>query len=143
MSDSALVKQDVQQLYRQLVKQLELTPRWGQKQMIATVANHFLAISRSEDGHRIDDNPVCLVEAGTGTGKTLAYMVACLPIAKALDKKLVISTATIALQEQIVQKDLPALKKHGGYDFDFRLAKGRRRYLCVSRIIRRRVSAQA
>ena len=134
MSDSALVKQDVQQLYRQLVKQLELTPRWGQKQMIATVANHFLAISRSEDGHRIDDNPVCLVEAGTGTGKTLAYMVACLPIAKALDKKLVISTATIALQEQIVQKDLPALKKHGGYDFDFRLAKGRRRYLCVSRL---------
>ena len=86
MSDSALVKQDVQQLYRQLVKQLELTPRWGQKQMIATVANHILAISRSEDGHRIDDNPVCLVEAGTGTGKTLAYMVACLPIAKALDK---------------------------------------------------------
>ncbi|MBT4239749.1 ATP-dependent DNA helicase DinG [Oceanospirillaceae bacterium] len=134
MSDSALVKQDVQQLYRQLVKRLELTPRWGQKQMIATVANHFLAINRGEDGHRIDDNPVCLVEAGTGTGKTLAYMVACLPIAKALDKKLVISTATIALQEQIVQKDLPALKKHGGYAFDFRLAKGRRRYLCVSRL---------
>jgi len=134
VSDSALVKQDVQQLYRQLVKQLELTPRWGQKQMIATVANHFLAINRGEDGHRIDDNPVCLVEAGTGTGKTLAYMVACLPIAKALDKKLVISTATIALQEQIVQKDLPALKKHGGYAFDFRLAKGRRRYLCVSRL---------
>jgi ATP-dependent DNA helicase DinG len=134
VSDSALVKQDVQQLYRQLVKRLELTPRWGQKQMIATVANHFLAINRGEDGHRIDDNPVCLVEAGTGTGKTLAYMVACLPIAKALDKKLVISTATIALQEQIVQKDLPALKKHGGYAFDFRLAKGRRRYLCVSRL---------
>jgi ATP-dependent DNA helicase DinG len=116
------------------VKQLSLKPRWGQKQMIATVANHFLAIKSDGDGHRSDDNPVCMVEAGTGTGKTLAYMVACLPIAKALDKKLVISTATIALQEQIVQKDLPALKKHGGYDFDFRLAKGRRRYLCVSRL---------
>ncbi len=102
--------------------------------MIATVANHFLAIKTDGDGHRSDDNPVCLVEAGTGTGKTLAYMVACLPIAKALEKKLVIATATIALQEQIVQKDLPALKKHGGYDFDFRLAKGRRRYLCVSRL---------
>ncbi len=134
MSDSASVKQDIQQLYRQLIKQLELKPRWGQKQMIATVANHFLSIDMDVDGHRRDDNPVCLVEAGTGTGKTLAYMVACLPIAKALDKKLVISTATIALQEQIVQKDLPALKKHGGYDFDFQLAKGRRRYLCVSRL---------
>ena len=134
MSDSANVKQDIQQLYRQLVKQLELKPRWGQKQMIATVANHFLSIKADVEGNRSDDNPVCLVEAGTGTGKTLAYMVACLPIAKALDKKLVISTATIALQEQIIQKDLPALKKHGGYDFDFRLAKGRRRYLCVSRL---------
>jgi len=134
VSDSVSVKQDIQQLYRQLIKQLDLKPRWGQKQMIATVANHFLAIDMDTDGHRRDDNPVCLVEAGTGTGKTLAYMVACLPIAKALDKKLVISTATIALQEQIVQKDLPALKKHGGYDFDFQLAKGRRRYLCVSRL---------
>ena len=134
MSDAAAVKQDVQQLYSQLVKQLELKPRWGQKQMIATVANHFLGIKADAEGLRSDDNPVCLVEAGTGTGKTLAYMVACLPIAKALNKKLVISTATIALQEQIVQKDLPALKKHGGYDFDFQLAKGRRRYLCVSRL---------
>jgi len=88
VSDSASVKQDIQQLYRQLIKQLELKPRWGQKQMIATVANHFLSIDMDVDGHRRDDNPVCLVEAGTGTGKTLAYMVACLPIAKALDKKI-------------------------------------------------------
>ncbi|MDC9720443.1 MAG: ATP-dependent DNA helicase DinG [Gammaproteobacteria bacterium] len=134
MSDAAAVKQDIQQLYRQLIKQLQLTPRWGQKQMIATVANHFLGIKSDVEGHRSDDNPACLVEAGTGTGKTLAYMVACLPIAQALEKKLVISTATIALQEQIIHKDLPALKKHGGYDFDFQLAKGRRRYLCVSRL---------
>lgn len=134
MPDTAAVKQDIQQLYRQLLKQLDLKPRWGQKQMIATVANHFLGISVDNDGNRKDKNPACLVEAGTGTGKTLAYMVACLPIAKALEKKLVISTATIALQEQIIQKDLPALRKHGGYDFDFQLAKGRRRYLCVARL---------
>lgn len=134
MSDTPAVKKDIQQLYRQLLTALQLKPRWGQKQMIATVANHFLAIKSDAQGHRSDNNPVALVEAGTGTGKTLAYMVACLPIAKALDKKLVISTATIALQEQIVQKDLPALRKHGGYEFDYRLAKGRRRYLCVSRL---------
>jgi len=134
VSNTADVKQDIQQLYRQLLKQLELKPRWGQKQMIATVANHFLGITMDAQGNRKDDNPACIVEAGTGTGKTLAYMVACLPIAKALDKKLVISTATIALQEQIIYKDLPAIRKHGGYDFDFQLAKGRRRYLCVSRL---------
>ena len=134
MSKTADVKHDIQQLYRQLLKQLGLNARWGQKQMIATVANHFLQIKMDAEGHRKDDNPACIVEAGTGTGKTLAYMVACLPIAQALEKKLVIATATIALQEQIVEKDLPAIKKHGGYDFDFQLAKGRRRYVCVSRL---------
>jgi len=134
VSKTADVKHDIQQLYRQLLKQLGLNARWGQKQMIATVANHFLQIKMDAEGHRKDDNPACIVEAGTGTGKTLAYMVACLPIAQALEKKLVIATATIALQEQIVEKDLPAIKKHGGYDFDFQLAKGRRRYVCVSRL---------
>jgi len=134
VSKTADVKHDIQQLYRQLLKQLGLNARWGQKQMIATVANHFLSIKMDAEGKRKGDNPACIVEAGTGTGKTLAYMVACLPIAQALEKKLVIATATIALQEQIVEKDLPAIKKHGGYDFDFQLAKGRRRYVCVSRL---------
>ena len=109
MSKTADVKHDIQQLYRKLLKQLGLNARWGQKQMIATVANHFLAIKMDAEGQRKGDNPACIVEAGTGTGKTLAYMVACLPIAQALEKKLVIATGTIALQEQIVEKDLPAI----------------------------------
>ena len=52
-----------------------------------------------------------MVEAGTGTGKTLAYLIAAIPVARALGKTLVISTATVALQDQIVHKDLPDLKK--------------------------------
>ena len=79
---------------------------------------------------------VTVIEAGTGTGKTVAYGVSALPLAKALDKRLVIATATIALQEQIVGKDLPDLREESGLDFSFALAKGRRRYLCLSRLDR-------
>ena len=75
-----------------------------------------------------------MVEAGTGTGKTLAYALAALPLARALEKKLVIATATVALQEQIVFRDLPDLREHSGLDFTFALAKGRRRYLCLARL---------
>ena len=132
--DSEVIKTNIQSLYRQLLKALDLVPRWGQKKMIATIANHLLSIRQNIDGSRFDENPAVVIEAGTGTGKTLSYMVACLPIAQALHKKLVISTATIALQEQIMNKDLPALACHGGITFDFQLAKGRGRYLCVARL---------
>jgi ATP-dependent DNA helicase DinG len=134
VSKTAQIKPAIQDLYRQLLAGLELTPRWGQKQMIASIANHLLAIRQDTDGSRLGENPACIIEAGTGTGKTLAYMVACLPVATALEKKLVISTATIALQEQIMEKDLPAIQKHSSIPFDFKLAKGRGRYLCVSRL---------
>ena len=78
--------------------------------------------------------PHCVIEAGTGTGKTIAYTLAAIPVAQALGKSLVISTATIALQEQLVLKDLPDIRKHSGLNFDFVLAKGRRRYICLSRL---------
>ncbi|MGL4566199.1 MAG: ATP-dependent DNA helicase DinG, partial [Halioglobus sp.] len=79
---------------------------------------------------------VCVIEAGTGTGKTIAYAVAAIPVARALNKRLVVATATIALQEQFVNKDLPDIKRHSGLDFSFTLAKGRRRYVCLSKLDR-------
>lgn len=74
---------------------------------------------------------ICTLEAGTGTGKTIAYIVSALPIAKEQKKKLIISTATIALQEQILLKDLPDIQKHSNLNFSFTLAKGRKRYVCL------------
>jgi ATP-dependent DNA helicase DinG len=74
--------------------------------------------------------PIIAVEGPTGTGKSLAYLLAAIPLAKALRKQLVISTATVALQEQIVERDLPALAETARLDFSFGLAKGRRRYVC-------------
>ena len=50
-----------------------------------------------------------MIEAGTGTGKTLAYLLATIPLAQALNLKVVIATATVALQEQVILKDIPEL----------------------------------
>lgn len=73
-----------------------------------------------------------LVEAPTGTGKSLAYAV---PAAynAVLGSRTVIATANIALQEQLILKDLPFLQEVLPYDFSFAIAKGRSNYLCRRR----------
>ncbi|HEY7883894.1 MAG TPA: ATP-dependent DNA helicase DinG, partial [Cellvibrionaceae bacterium] len=91
-------------------------------------------IAQNSEGEREGGAHVCVVEAGTGTGKTIAYLLPAIVIAKALGKKLVVATATVALQEQIVHKDLPELKRNTDLSFSFALAKGRGRYLCLSKL---------
>ena len=131
---SDVLKKDIQSAYSALLEQKGYKARLCQKQMVADIASTLGNIEQDEAGGRISEHNICVVEAGTGTGKTIAYAIAALPIAKALKKTLVISTATIALQEQIVFIDLPDIKKHAGLDFSFVLAKGRRRYLCLARL---------
>lgn len=128
------LKKSIQGAYSTLLESKGLKARYGQRLMIADVARTLTNVECDESGARQSDAPICVVEAGTGTGKTIAYTVAAIPIAQALDKKLVISTATVALQEQIVYKDLPDILKHSGLSFDFALAKGRGRYLCLSKL---------
>jgi ATP-dependent DNA helicase DinG len=78
------------------------------------------------------------VQAGTGTGKSLAYLVPAIRHAVAEDATVVISTATIALQRQLVDRDLPrlaaALKPLLGREPTFAILKGRRNYLCLHRV---------
>ncbi|GAA3888362.1 ATP-dependent DNA helicase [Saccharothrix violaceirubra] len=78
------------------------------------------------------------VQAGTGTGKSLAYLVPALRHAIAEESTVVISTATIALQRQLVDRDLPrlakALKQVLGREPRFAILKGRRNYLCMHRL---------
>lgn len=69
-----------------------------------------------------------VLEAGTGTGKTLAYLVP----AVLSGRKVVVSTATKALQEQLIEKDLPSLRA-AGLKFSFSVMKGRSNYLCLYR----------
>ncbi|HSU55820.1 MAG TPA: DEAD/DEAH box helicase, partial [Candidatus Dormibacteraeota bacterium] len=74
------------------------------------------------------------VEAGTGVGKSLAYLVPAILFAVARQKKAVISTHTINLQEQLTQKDLPILQQVLPVKFNFTMLKGRGNYLCTRRL---------
>ena len=128
------LKKEIQQAYSRLLNNKSLKPRLGQKEMIAEIARTLGAINLDGEGKRFNDAGICAIEAGTGTGKTVAYTLAVLPIARALKKKVVISTATVALQAQIIKRDLPDIQKHSGLAFQFSLAKGRGRYLCLSKL---------
>ena len=74
------------------------------------------------------------VEAGTGVGKSLAYLVPAILYAVANKKKAVVSTHTINLQEQLTQKDLPMLEQILPVRFNFTMLKGRGNYLCTRRL---------
>ncbi|MEK8090373.1 ATP-dependent DNA helicase DinG [Thermithiobacillus plumbiphilus] len=97
-----------------------------QRKMIAEVAK-TLATLRANPA---SDPAVLVVEGQTGTGKTLGYLVGALPLALRMGRKLIISSATVALQEQILHKDLPFFAEHSGLQFSYALAKGRSRYVC-------------
>lgn len=131
-------KQAIQQAYRQFLESKQLKARWGQRLMVAQVARTIGSIERDCDGLRVgnDGAHICAVEAGTGTGKTVAYSLAAIPLAQMLEKKLVIATATVALQEQIVLKDLPDIHRHSGLRFSYGLVKGRGRYACIYKLDR-------
>jgi len=81
------------------------------------------------------------VEAGTGVGKSLAYLIPAILYAKAHKKKAVISTHTINLQEQLIEKDLPMLNGVLPVDFSFAMLKGRANYLCTRRLHKARQQA--
>ena len=134
MLDDA-VKDRIREAYGAITESKGLTPRWGQRQMIAEIANALARIPRAGEAPTTEP-AVCVIEAGTGTGKTIAYAVAAIPLAQALDKRLVVATATVALQEQFINKDLPDIAQASGLEFTYALAKGRRRYICLSKLDR-------
>jgi len=84
---------------------------------------------------------ITLIEAGTGTGKTLAYLVPALLGARR--KKVIISTATRALQDQIFKKDLPLARRMLGLDTEIALMKGLPNYVCRRRHREFRTSAES
>ena len=117
-------KDQIQGAYRSWLEARGFRPRRGQREMIAQVARSFGGAAPR----------IAVIEAGTGTGKTAAYCLAAIPLAQALGKRVVISTATVALQEQVVFRDLPDLRDHANLDFSLTLAKGRGRYVCLKRL---------
>jgi ATP-dependent DNA helicase DinG len=122
------LKQTIRQAYKAIGENLtHFNPRKQQTLLIAEIAKTLA-------GEYNKDRKIITIEAGTGTGKSLAYSLGAIPLALSRDKKICISTATVALQEQLVDKDLPFLKKYAGIDFDFTLVKGRQRYVCRQKL---------
>ncbi len=76
---------------------------------------------------------LAVIEAGTGTGKSLAYLAPALLWALDNEERIVVSTNTINLQEQLIRKDLPFLRRASGLEFTAVLVKGRGNYLCRRR----------
>ncbi|MEM1443160.1 MAG: DEAD/DEAH box helicase [Verrucomicrobiota bacterium] len=102
------------------LKDFEFRPQ--QQQMAVAVARAF------------EEERPLVVEAGTGVGKSLAYLAPA--VRKALDerRKAIISTHTINLQEQLIDKDIPLLHSVMDEPFKAMLLKGRRNYLCPNRL---------
>lgn len=117
------VKQEIRDALANMASMPGFAPRRSQRLMIAeiakTLAGEYPGLER-----------VICVEGPTGTGKSLGYLLSAVPVAKALGLKLVISTATVALQEQLITKDIPSVHERSGLKFTYGLAKGRRRYVC-------------
>ncbi len=84
-------------------------------------------------GEAFNRGQLTTIEAGTGTGKSLAYLVPALLWALANEERVVVSTNTINLQEQLIRKDLPFLQRATGLRFRAVLVKGRGNYLCRRR----------
>ncbi|RPH99344.1 MAG: DEAD/DEAH box helicase, partial [Calditrichaeota bacterium] len=81
-----------------------------------------------------NENQVAAIEAGTGTGKTLAYLLPAIYWTKRNKERVVISTNTINLQEQLIKKDIPLLQKALTEKFDAVLVKGRSNYVCLRKV---------
>lgn len=128
------LKSQIQQAYSSFLQTKGLKPRYGQRLMIAEIAKVLGAVKADDKGLRISDAAIIAVEAGTGIGKTVGYSLPAIVCAQASEKKLIISTATVALQEQVIYKDLPDITKHSGLTFSYALAKGRGRYLCLTKL---------
>jgi ATP-dependent DNA helicase DinG len=86
--------------------------------------------------HSLEASSPLVVEAATGVGKSLAYLLPAVYHAIEGERKAIICTHTINLQEQLISKDIPVLKKATGLDFKAELLKGRSNYLCPNRLAR-------
>ena len=126
---TAAIKKQIRSSFEAAKIQLpNFSNRSSQNKMIAEIA-------KTLTGEYPKSNPILCVEAPTGTGKTMAYLIGCLPISQANKKKLIIACANVALQEQILYKDIVEAKKYSSVEFEYALAKGRSRYVCIRNLI--------
>ncbi|MFA0221835.1 ATP-dependent DNA helicase DinG, partial [Vibrio splendidus] len=122
------IQKSIRTSYQNLQDQLDnFVPRRAQNYLVAEIAKTLC-------GQYHKSNRMIVAEAGTGIGKSLAYLMATIPVAVLNNRKIIISTATVALQEQLVNKDLPLYRRLTDREFSFILAKGRQRYCCSEKL---------
>ncbi len=116
---AAHVKTQIREIYKDIASALpNFRSRREQNYMVAE-------ISKTLAGEYDKQRRIMVIEAGTGIGKSLAYILGTIPLALASKKKVCIATATVALQEQLLHKDLPFFLQHSKLNFRFGLVKGR------------------
>jgi len=108
--------------------------RAGQRQMAQRIAVSLNDVTLGE--HAAPQAAVAVIQAGTGVGKSAAYLATTVLMALKRKTRVVVSTATVALQEQLMSKDLPALAAVLDEPFSYALAKGRGRYVCKLKLER-------
>ncbi|MGF1748846.1 ATP-dependent DNA helicase DinG [Vibrio cionasavignyae] len=122
------IQSSIRQSYQNLQHQLDnFVPRRAQNYLVSEIAKTLL-------GQYHKSTRIIVAEAGTGIGKSLSYLMAAIPIAVQNNRKIVISTATVALQEQLLDKDLPLFRRITDQNFSFIIAKGRQRYCCAEKL---------
>ena len=140
-----IVDNRVESVYVVVEPSVESQPQPLDPETVAQLLNSGGAVGAALDGyeHRpqqlamlravttaFNDDEVLSVEAGTGTGKSLAYLVPAILWSQANRQRVVVSTHTITLQEQLIRKDLPLLVERAGLTARAALVKGRGNYLC-------------
>ncbi|MCU7369983.1 ATP-dependent DNA helicase DinG [Paucibacter sp. O1-1] len=110
--------------------------RRAQLIMMAEVAHALSALGDAKGGLVDAAQRIAVIEAGTGTGKTLGYLLPAIVLARSRGLSVVVASSTVALQEQLMAKDLPALQQHLPLAFSCAVAKGRRRYVCPAKLLR-------
>ncbi|MCP4304061.1 MAG: ATP-dependent DNA helicase [bacterium] len=119
--DDSLVDDSVFALADVLEHKADAAERFGQAQMVEAVAT------------AIGDRTHLVVEAGTGTGKSLAYLIP----AVLSGQRIAIATATKSLQNQLADADLPFLADHLGVPVSWSVVKGRQSYACMAKLVER------
>nr|WP_086937518.1 ATP-dependent DNA helicase DinG [Thaumasiovibrio occultus] len=118
----------IKKCYHNLQAQLPLfVPRRAQNYLVSEIAKTLA-------GQYNKQRRILVAEAGTGTGKSMAYLMGAIPLAMETNRTVVISTATVALQEQLLNKDLPLFQRIYEREVNVRLAKGRQRYCCAHKL---------
>lgn len=135
MTNQTSIKEQIDEVLANLKNKLpSYRERPAQKVMIAEIAKaQWVALPPAND-FKNNVKSLLVAEAPTGTGKSQSYLVPSILVARRQNKKLVVSSATVKLQQQLCDSDLPLLNDCIPGGITYLIAKGRRRYVCTSRL---------